>query len=476
MSITLPDDEFTELHDAVVPRVDLVGKGANGMPFLIAKGAAEDHAGILTTDFVRTLINDHQEQPVTTVTKADETLAADTVVGGDAPLPDADTLNADAATGADGSGVPTDAPGDPDDPKSAAWEAVDAARARQALQLTVALQRLVTEAQDRETQESAVSGDEADYDNAWSLSDVLDCLDEVLQLLAPFAVTEQAAADQMSADDITKAGRALSAANEKAIRGAADALQNVLATLPAATPDDGQMVEKESTVQDTTTAPTGTAPTAPAAAPTVDGDVTKAAGDPMQPVYDAAGKLVGMIDPTSVVPIAPAAEGDADDAPNTDATGAPAPDVATIPGTDTVQAPVQKNEHEDQVTKAVAASLAIALGEALTPLAKQFEQNVELAAVVKGLQESVEKMSREPDNRRSPIVGGGTGTPGLAQRDGTQVDPHADLRKAAATATGAAKTEADMALALAVIKGHPTVTGQSPWAGNAADVTARFQG
>ena len=465
------EDEFTELHDAVVPRVDLVGKGANGMPFLFAKGAAPDHAGILTPAFVQNLI-DTQETPVTApVAKADETLAADTVLGDDEPLADAETLNADATDGADGAGVPTEAPGDPDDPRSAAWEAVDAARARQALQLLVALQRMVTEAQGREEQESAVSGDEDDFMNGWALQDVLMCLDEALGLLAPFAITEQAEADQMTAE-VMKAGRTLSAANEKAIRGAADALQNVLATLPAATTDDGQPVAKETTVTDP--APT----TEPA-------DVEKAKGDPMQPVYDEAGKLVGMIDPSSLVEIAGSgtdadASGDAEPDPTPDATDAPAADVATIPGTDTVQAPVQKTE-DDQVAKAVASSLALALGEALAPLAKQFEQTAELADVVKGLQESVEKMSREPDNRKSPVMNGGNGTAGVANRDGTQAaDPFADLRKAVVDTTGPANTEAKMALALAVIKGHPTVTGgpqvtQSPWAGNAADVTARFQ-
>lgn len=475
MNTTTPldDDEFSELHDAVVPRVDLVGKGANGMPFLIAKGAGPDHAGILTSDFVQTLITDNQETPMpASVAKADETLAADAVLGDDAPLPDADTINADATDGADGIGSPTDAPGDPDDPRSAAWEAVDAARARQALQLTVALQRLVTEAQDRETQEAAVSDDADDLNNAWSMSDVLLCLDEVLQLLAPFAVTEQAEADQLTAE-VVKSGRTLSSANEKAIRGAADALQNVLATLPPAT-DDGQPVAKETPVTDPATT------TEPAA----DVDVEKAKGDPMQAVYDDAGKLVGMIDPGNLVEIAPTAEEDpAPEAePATDATTAPAADVATIPGTDTVQAPVAKTEDEDQVAKAVADSVTHALGEALAPLAKQLEMNAELADVVKGLQESVEKMSREPDNRKSPIVNGGTGVAGAAARDGSQTDPYADLRKVAKTSTGTAKTSADMALALAVIKGHPTVTGdaqvtqaQSPWAGNAADVAARFQ-
>jgi hypothetical protein len=437
VSTTTPpdEDEFTELHDAVVPRVDLVGKGANGMPFLFAKSAAPDHAGILTTDYVRHLI-DTQETPVTApVAKADDTMAADTVLGDDEPLADAEALNADATQGADGAGVPTEAPGDPDDPRSAAWEAVDAARARQALQLTVALQRMVTEAQAREEQESAVSGDEDDFENSWTLTDVLSCLDEVLGLLAPFAITEQAEADQMSAD-LMKSGRTLSAANEKAIRGAADALQNVLATLPAAT-DDGQPVAKETTV-------TEPAPTIEPAA------VEKAKGDPMTPVYDANGKLVGMMTPADLVPITPAedATDEADepaDEPAPDATEAPAADAATIPGTDTVQAPVQKNE---DVTRAAAESFALAFAESLAPLAKQI---ADLARGNEVLEERVEKMSREPDDRRSPLVSGGTGVAGVAKREGatTADDELTQLRKQQEEATDPAEKQR---LSYAIVK------------------------
>jgi hypothetical protein len=53
------EDEFTELVDANIPRVDLVGKGANGMPFLIAKSAA----GVLPDDFVRNLISKEGRVP-----------------------------------------------------------------------------------------------------------------------------------------------------------------------------------------------------------------------------------------------------------------------------------------------------------------------------------------------------------------------------------------------------------------------------
>lgn len=50
----LTEEEFTELVDGVFPRVDLVGKSANGIPrFLIAKGA---QPGLLEADTVRALV------------------------------------------------------------------------------------------------------------------------------------------------------------------------------------------------------------------------------------------------------------------------------------------------------------------------------------------------------------------------------------------------------------------------------------
>lgn len=49
------DDEFTEIYDADIPRVDLVGKAANGMRFLIAK-SEDGQAGMFDPEFVRSLV------------------------------------------------------------------------------------------------------------------------------------------------------------------------------------------------------------------------------------------------------------------------------------------------------------------------------------------------------------------------------------------------------------------------------------
>lgn len=48
------EDDFTEIYDANIPRVDLVGKGANGIPFLMAKQDAS--GGLFDAGFVRDLI------------------------------------------------------------------------------------------------------------------------------------------------------------------------------------------------------------------------------------------------------------------------------------------------------------------------------------------------------------------------------------------------------------------------------------
>ena len=66
MATPLDDDELTELYDADIPRVDLVGKGANGIPrFLIMKGA-EDGPSLFDADYVRDLVAKAEPAPVPT--------------------------------------------------------------------------------------------------------------------------------------------------------------------------------------------------------------------------------------------------------------------------------------------------------------------------------------------------------------------------------------------------------------------------
>ena len=58
---TPAEEDFTELRDADIPRVDLVDKAANGMTFLIAKRA--DGAGLMDPEFIRDLIAKSEPEP-----------------------------------------------------------------------------------------------------------------------------------------------------------------------------------------------------------------------------------------------------------------------------------------------------------------------------------------------------------------------------------------------------------------------------
>jgi CBS domain-containing protein len=448
------DDEWTEATDANIPRVDLVGKAANGSAgFLLMKNTA----GLLAPDTVRSLIKEaedatggtltatqttftgstgdvmkaihaaslrQKDQAMPTVLKADDaTQAAEVVLAGDEPLPTADEV---------ASATPETAPGDPDDPTSAAWEAVDAARARQALQLTIALQRLVAEATDRESQEAAV-GDADDLDGIWTLGDVSCAIDSIIALLAPFAITEQAEADQLAGEQIIKS------------------LTKVLGTLPVTTDDDLPVAktQKEAPVAIDT--------------PTIE-MVEKAKGDPLTPVYDENGKLVGMIDSTDLIAISPAGAAAPAEAPVEDTLEAPmepvaaaatpeapTPDEAVIPGTETVVAPAPVPD-PTPIAKAQTEQVD-SLTEALTTMAKQFDGHADLVAVVKGLQDRIEHLAKMPDDRKSPLLNGGTGMAGLSARDGQDLDSLATLRKAVEDAPDPVrKDQAQRALAFAAIK------------------------
>lgn len=63
MTTPLDDDELTALFDPDIPRIDLVGKGANGIPrFLVAK-QADESAGLMDPDFIRDLIAKAEPEP-----------------------------------------------------------------------------------------------------------------------------------------------------------------------------------------------------------------------------------------------------------------------------------------------------------------------------------------------------------------------------------------------------------------------------
>jgi hypothetical protein len=433
MTNPIPADvaDMSELVDATIPRVDLVGQAANGHRFLLAKSADEPQ-NLVPADTVRGLI-----------AKADDEAAEPADIDLTEPLADGD------GTGKDSSET---------DPGSAAWEAVDAATARKWTAVLQRAQHALETLAARESTEAAVSGDWDDQSNAYDLEDAASAVDYAISVLAPFAVSEQfeaemaaelvgkavagldlAALDTVEAlAPIAKAGRSLSSANEAALRSAAEAIQKVLASLPAA-PDE---LTKEAPVADIK----------PAA-------VEKA--DALVAVYTQDGELLGAVNPADLTELStgkPAPEA-ADDAAAADAgdggdagTDAAAADAQTIPGTNTVQSPPAADDGTD-VTKATVDAVAIALKEVFAPIVKQLADHAQLGEVVKGLQDRVEAFGRQPDDRTSPLLNGGTGVSGLASRDGHVADPLADLKKAVEAATTPdAITKAKSELAYAEIR------------------------
>jgi hypothetical protein len=200
-----------------------------------------------------------------------------------------------------------DKPGDPTDPGSPAWEAIDAATAQKWTSIAVRLKNALCIMAERELLEAA-AGDGEDALAAFDLEDAKCAVDFVIDVLAGFAVDEQAEADlggeamdaigKSAASDpdpaavaairkaldsdklpaalttietfdavIAKAGRVLSAVNEAHIREAAGRLNTVLAALPQApqTDDSGQPVAKQEGAADMadTDTQTAAAPDAP---------------------------------------------------------------------------------------------------------------------------------------------------------------------------------------------------------------------
>jgi len=342
-----PDaDPFTELVDANIDRVDLVDKAANGLPFLMAKSAEDGGpAGLIDPDLVRGLIGKtaapEPAAAADTVTMtgspgAIARLIHEAAVRKDAETADPIAKDADAMpdTELDPTTVlaePTEsAPGDANTPGSPAWEAVDAATARKWTSILSRAKAALGVMADREALEAA-AGDDCDLDNAFELDDAACAIDYAISVLAPFAVDEEAEVVRGTAElgavgkaladlpgplevieslgQVQKAGRALSAANEQAIRTAVESLQKVLASLPAApdTQESGRPVaKKERDMQPETGTASETTIETPAAA--VVDPVGKADGEgegkpAMVAVYDAKGKLVGIVSPDEITPI-----------------------------------------------------------------------------------------------------------------------------------------------------------------------------
>ena len=445
------DDDLSEITFMKTHRVDMVGHGANAPDFILAKSSTDP--SLITEDEITRLAKSAQEGDMTATQKT-----APVAPEGDEALAKAGDLEIDVNSDAVLEPPTIDADGDAIlDPTSPAWEALDAARAAQAIELTIGLKRLVEQAQERETQEAIVGDDAADGDNAWSLSMVLDNLDCILSILAPFAVMEAAEAEDRATEDslMLKSGRVLSGVNEARVQQAHDLLGEMLASVQTAPVDDtlakGAAANEEDEKDET-----------------VDEVLEKASGDPQVLVYGPEGATkppLGSVDPKNltVFAVPPATDADGDAAPaaapdapaedtpaetaadaattdGADAAVAAAPaqepadpaDAAVIPGTDTVQAPAP-DDTEDVKKGQIAAEIRTALGEVLEPLLKKAANYDGLEALVKGLQDRVEMIGRTPDDSSSPRLNGATGA-GAVSRDSE--DPLEMLRKSVAENPG----------------------------------------
>lgn len=349
MTAAIPED-MTELVDASIDRVDLVGKAANGHRFIMAKGA-ESPALFDPADIRAVLAG---------ITKAEDDELGD--------APDAVDLTAPLAD-PDG-----DAPGDPTDPGSPAWEAIDAATAAKWIAVLGRAMNGITALAGREAMESTAGEADGQY-NEWDLQDACGALDYAVSILAPYAIGEaqdsQYGAEAVEAigkacvalepvltvtegiTAITKAGRSLSSANEAALLKAVEAIQKVLASLPPA-PDEAP-VTKEAKLAEPTVTP------APAVVAKADDAAAEAAG--LQAVFDANGKLVGVCDPTNIQPITGATAAPAADP-------APAAEPAADPAAD---ADAGNAQATSDMTKTVEDIIRKAVEDATAPLRKQIE-------------------------------------------------------------------------------------------------------
>jgi hypothetical protein len=383
-----------------------------------------------------------------------------------------------------------DAPGDPTDPGSPAWESIDAATARKWTSIAVRLKNALCVMAERELTEAATA-DPGDAEAAFDLQDAMCAVDYVIDTLAGFAVGEQAEADlsgeamdaigkALAGFDlgpleavegltaVTKAGRVLSAANEAAIRQATASLQGVLASLPQAptAPDGtGQPVAKEQETgmpdptlsEDVTAAagekPMGTAEPAPGAGVPVvaTAPVAKAGGDAGKPaqvaVYDASGNLVGVADPADITPLAnvaaPAKGDDPDEAAAAEPPADPAP--AADPADMTPAPPADAGTPADDVAKsgdggttdvrAVLKSIvADAVAEILEgrPPAEDIAKQADVAGLGKKFEDLLVRVAKVEEQPAAPKVFTNGQTPPADQLRGQDrgTAPRVDVTKA----------------------------------------------
>lgn len=495
---TTDEDEFTELVDPDIPRVDAVKGGANGTRWLIAKSADDQPTGLLDPEFVRDLVAKADGEPAApesvTVTGSPTAVAAmmDRVRAGavrktvETPRGlyvefvkakySAEDKRKLAAQGhaMRGPGGEPDYPIDDQEDLDRAINAVgrggadhDKIRAyiiRRAREMghtdmipdnwasDGSLKQPVSKA-DGAMDPGSPAWESQDADSADGIVQAILALRPRLQAFAAREGAEVAAGemgdlcdvfDLQAARDCLMQAAKLVGGVAVAERAESGALAKASATTPAAhaapNPQESTVTNTDTTgVREGEQAATTTAEQTSVAksAPTA-GTLSQ---EELSAIYKAEAEKAARkaIKKAAKAAVAQQTSG---------ATSAPE-DARTIPGTDTVQAPAQA---PDEIAKAMAAQFATALGEAVAPVVKQV---TDLAASVGSQSERVEKALAQPDDRRSPALNGATGEPMLATRGNSPVDSPAfqEIRKALdALPDGPAKEEAQRKVALAAIK------------------------
>ena len=475
-------DDFTELVDADIDRVDLVDKAANGTTFLLAKRAADQSPALFEPDFVREMIAkaDGEPQPGSPVTMSGSPAAIADMMARihGAPVRKADMSTASINDLPDSAFAYIEPGGEKDDegkttPRSKRHFPVhDAAHTRDALSRAPqspfgekAMPKIRAAAKKFDIEVAKADGDGTEPGSpAWESQDAASADTVVAQILAcgpairalaMREATEVGAGHgediwdvldlQGALDALTCAAKIVAAfaVSERAEAGETGPISKAQPTAASTTAATAATSPKENIVENTTTEVTKTEATAAAGTEQATTAVSKAAALAAQ--LGITPEKLAEIGAQALLKAAQ--EAAAADIKTTGAEVAPT-DARVIPGTDTVQSPVQA---ADEVSKAAATQLATAFGEAVAPVLKQLgELNTQVGAQL----ERVEKMASQPDNRRSPYLNGATGEAGPALRDVMAKSPEWQTVAKAVDSLpdGAAKDEAKRSLALQALE------------------------
>lgn len=485
--MTTVDEELNELIDFNPTEMHTVGKAANGTSFLVAKSAAEGASGgLLSAEQVRELVakSEADDQEAFRASTAPVTLSGSPAGLAEmmARIHGAPVRKAEMSTksvndlpdsafayiepggekDADGKTTPRSkrhfpvhdeahtrnalsrAPQSPfgekampkiraaakkydievakaADPGSPEWESQDATTAETVTAMILACIPQVRALAMREATEVG-AGHTEDICDVITLQCAIDSLTDAAQNVGAFAVSEHAEAGETG--PVTKAQP--EAAPSPAAPAASETEEHIMTQTT-----EVSKAEDTATATTTTTTEQAPVPVSKAAA------MAELLGITTEKLAEIGAQYVAKaLAETATTPQTPGAE------------AAPTENARIIPGTDTVQSPVQP---ADEVSKAAATQLATAFGEAVAPVVTQLG---ELTTQVGAQLERVEKMAAQPDNRRSPLLNGATGESGPALRDALAASPEwQTVTKAlAALPEGPAKDEAKRELALQALR------------------------